>query len=210
MLLLHSISATSWSGIILLAGFLIMYPSSFIARSSLFKLFGKVGGKRQWCSIVGNAQVKESVHLEHGYQSEGDFHPTILNRMKITKLRLAELDLEPHCSPLQSQQATMRTGRRTRCTSRGRHGSPALSSYSNLTIMSQSTLSDSSGVSMLSRSPSPPPGLSEKMETLPQSTLPKRGRNGRFLSRGAKLKASPTPSTRQVACLSCVFSANHN
>jgi hypothetical protein len=150
------------------------------------------------------------VHREHHYQSEGYFHPTTLDRIYIPKLPFAELDLVPHCNPLQSQQATMRTGQRTRCTSRGRPASPALSDYSDLTVLSRSpsppttprgrqpspALSDSSGVSMLSHSPSPPPGLIEKIEISLQSTLPKRGRNGRFLPKGAKREASPMSSTR--------------
>ncbi|KAF2441769.1 hypothetical protein P171DRAFT_498215 [Karstenula rhodostoma CBS 690.94] len=96
----------------------------------------------------------------------------------------------------------------TRCASPDREVSPAISDSSGLTVLSRSPSppstgrqlspapSDSSELSMLSRSPSPPPGLFEKIEISPRSNLPTRRSNGRFMRSDAKCEASPTPSAR--------------
>ncbi|KAF9738699.1 hypothetical protein PMIN07_005754 [Paraphaeosphaeria minitans] len=112
------------------------------------------------------------------------------------------------------------SGRRlsTRCASRGREVSPAMSDNSDLTVLSRSpsppscprgrqpspTLSDSSELSMLPHSPSPPPGILETIESSPQSNRPQRGPDGRFLRMDAKRKASSAPPARPAKRLRVV------
>ncbi|OAG07552.1 uncharacterized protein CC84DRAFT_1258618 [Paraphaeosphaeria sporulosa] len=122
-------------------------------------------------------------------------------------------------SPLHAQQAAMNGCRlATRCASRGREVSPAMSDSSWLTMLSRSpspsssppgrqptpALSDSSELSMLSRSPSPPPGVLRINEISPQLNRPQHGPGDRFLRSDAKRETSPNPSARPAKQLRVV------